>query len=92
MNYTGITGLNFYWLERLPRLDKKIQIFLLNLDEYIGPDHFMETTFENWESEFLQTRLYVLLSVWLRQIGSPESKHVDAPHSETRKSKARTII
>jgi hypothetical protein len=25
----------------------------------------------------------IVLSIWLRQRGSPESKPVDAPHSET---------
>jgi hypothetical protein len=37
----------------------------------------VEATFENWESEFLQMGSYVLLTVWLRQRGSPESKKLD---------------
>lgn len=36
---------------------------------------------ENWESEFLQMFLFVALTAFLYQKGSPESKPLDAPHS-----------
>lgn len=45
--------------------------------EYLTSAHFGEATFENWESEFLQMGAYVLLTVWLRQRGSAESKGLD---------------
>jgi hypothetical protein len=45
--------------------------------EYLRTAHFGEATFENWESEFLQMGAYVLLTVWLRQRGSAESKSLD---------------
>jgi hypothetical protein len=45
--------------------------------QYLRTPHFGEATFENWESEFLQMGSYVLLTVWLRQKGSSESKKVD---------------
>jgi hypothetical protein len=45
--------------------------------EYLRSAHFGEATFENWESEFLQMGGYVLLTVWLVQRGSPESKPID---------------
>jgi hypothetical protein len=41
---------------------------------YLRSGHFVEATFENWASEFLQMGFYVLLTVYLRQKGSPESK------------------
>lgn len=41
---------------------------------YLAEGHFIEATFENWESEFLQMGAYVLLTVWLYQKGSSESK------------------
>ena len=44
---------------------------------YLTTAHFGEATFENWESEFLQMGAYVLLTVWLRQRGSAESKAID---------------
>jgi hypothetical protein len=42
--------------------------------DYLTTPHFGESVFENWESEFLQMGAYVLLTVWLRQRGSAESK------------------
>jgi hypothetical protein len=40
-------------------------------------------SFQNWQSEFLSTALIVVFSIFLRFRGSPESKPVSAPHSET---------
>jgi hypothetical protein len=51
------------------------------LTKYLGSGHFVEALFENWESEFLQMGLYVLLTVHLRQKGSSESKKLDEPES-----------
>ena len=45
--------------------------------EYLRTGHFGEATFENWESEFLQMAFYVLLTVFLYQRGSSESKRPD---------------
>jgi len=42
--------------------------------EYFGEGHFIEATFENWESEFLQMGMYVVLTIFLFQKGSSESK------------------
>jgi hypothetical protein len=41
---------------------------------YLGSGHFVSAVFENWESEFLQMAMYVTLTIWLRQKGSPEPK------------------
>jgi hypothetical protein len=49
----------------------------LSLPDYLRSGHWLEATFENWESEFLQMALFVLLTVWLRQKGSSESKKID---------------
>lgn len=46
----------------------------LALMQYLGSGHFISATFENFQSEFLQMGMYVLLTVGLRQIGSAESK------------------
>lgn len=40
-------------------------------------------SFQNWQSEFLSTAVLVVLSIFLRQRESPESKPVAAPHSQT---------
>ncbi len=42
--------------------------------EYLGTGHFLEATMENWESEFLQMFFFVVLTVFLYQKGSAESK------------------
>jgi hypothetical protein len=44
---------------------------------YLTSGQFVEAIFENWESEFLQMAGYVLLTVWLRQKGSSESKELE---------------
>ena len=41
---------------------------------YLTRGHFWATVFENWESEFLQMGAYVILTVFLFQRGSAESK------------------
>jgi hypothetical protein len=46
----------------------------VSFGEYLGTGHFREATFENWESEFLQMGSYVLLTAFLIQRGSAESK------------------
>jgi hypothetical protein len=50
---------------------------LVSLREYLGSGHFWEATAENWESEFLQMSMFVLLTAWLYQKGSAESKDPD---------------
>jgi len=40
-------------------------------------------SFQNWQSEFLSTAILVLLSIVLRHKGSPESKPVGSPNSNT---------
>src|SRR5215212_2771375 len=52
----------------------------IGLVEYLGSGHFIEAVFENWESEFLQMGALVVLTVKLRQKGSPESRPVDGEH------------
>jgi hypothetical protein len=42
--------------------------------EYLAGSHFLEATMENWESEFLQMFFFIVLTVFLYQKGSAESK------------------
>lgn len=51
--------------------------------EYLASSRFWFESFQNWQSEFLSIAAMVWLAVYLRQRGSPESKPVHAPHSET---------
>lgn len=50
---------------------------IVTLTEYFSSGHFIESTFENWESEFLQMGLFVLLTIFLKEKGSSESKGFD---------------
>jgi hypothetical protein len=50
---------------------------------YIGSSTFWEQTLQNWQSEFLAIGSMVVLSIYLRQRGSPESKPVGATHDST---------
>jgi Domain of unknown function (DUF6766) len=50
---------------------------------YVGSSTFWEGTFQNWQSEFLAVGSFVVLAIFLRQRGSPESKPVGAPHEAT---------
>lgn len=60
----------------------------IDLRTYLKSGHFISATFENFESEFLQMALYVLLTVSLRQIGSAESKKLDEPEEVDREPKS----
>lgn len=56
----------------------------LTVGAYVESGHFLGATFENWESEFLQMGMYVLLTVWLRQRGSAESRPLPGETDEER--------
>jgi hypothetical protein len=50
---------------------------------YLADPQLWFESFQNWQSEFLSTAVLVVLSIWLRQRESPESKAVAAPHEAT---------
>ena len=50
---------------------------------YMVSSRFWFESLQNWQSEFLAVLSIVMLSVFLRQRGSPESKPVHAPHRQT---------
>jgi hypothetical protein len=54
----------------------------VSFPSYLGSGHFISALFENWESEFLQMACYVLLTIFLRQKGSPESKPLEGESEE----------
>ncbi len=63
-------------LKHLPTID---------LGAFLGESKVWFESFQNWQSEFLSVASLVLLSIYLRQKGSPESKEVEAPNDETGK-------
>jgi hypothetical protein len=56
----------------------------LSLGQYLASGAFIEATFENWESEFLQMSAYVVLTIYLSQKGSAERlPNSGSSHSRT---------
>lgn len=51
--------------------------YSISMRQYMTSGHFLQATFENWESEFLQMALFVILAMFLFQKGSSESKDPD---------------
>jgi hypothetical protein len=45
--------------------------------QYLSSGHFLQATFENWESEFFQIALFVILTIYLHQEGSSESSPLE---------------
>jgi hypothetical protein len=50
---------------------------------YLTMPDFWNRTVQNWQSEFLAVGSMAVLSIYLRQRGSPESKPVGASHAAT---------
>ena len=55
----------------------------VSLVQYLGTSRLWFESFQNWQSEFFSIGAMVVLSIFLRQKGSPESKPVASPHGET---------
>jgi hypothetical protein len=55
----------------------------ISLARYVVSSDFGSAVMENWQSEYLQFTLFILLTVWLLQRGSPESKELDKPGRES---------
>jgi hypothetical protein len=68
----SVTGFRVYNDERVQMGKSEI-----SYGRYLRSGHFVEATFENWESEFLQMGAYVLLTAFLIQRGSAESRDPD---------------
>jgi hypothetical protein len=55
----------------------------ISLWTYVSSSAFAVSVMENWQSEYLQFTLFIVLTVWLFQRGSPESKELDARGRES---------
>jgi hypothetical protein len=51
--------------------------------ETLAEPEFWYESFQNWQSEFLSIGVLIVLGIYLRERGSPESKPVAAPHTMT---------
>ncbi|MFD4586362.1 DUF6766 family protein [Streptomyces sp. NPDC058423] len=74
----SITGMSAHNEQRLRQLQEPT-----GWGAYLVSPDFWSRTLQNWQSELLAVAAMVILSVYLRQRGSPESKPVGAAHSST---------
>lgn len=51
----------------------------IQMSRYLSSGHFLQATFENWESEFFQMALFVILTIYMKQEGSSESRPMEDP-------------
>src|SRR5688500_11462464 len=80
----AVTGIKVYNEEQLESGNEQ-----LDMSQYLVSPDFIEATFENWESEFLQMALFVFLSMFLFQKGSSESKDPDKKEEVDREPNPR---
>lgn len=73
----SVAGQTFFGLKEYNKERETYDAPPVNLSEYLHSGHFFQSTFENWESEFLQMGLFVWLTIFLCQKGSSESKKFD---------------
>ncbi|GIH67072.1 DUF6766 family protein [Microbispora siamensis] len=74
----SVAGLAAYNNEQLAQLEDPVDWV-----GYVTSPDFWNRTLQNWQSEFLAVASMVLLAIFLRERGSPQSKKVGDPHSET---------
>ncbi len=74
----SVTGRNIYNAEQIEH--KQATVSWLN---YVASADFWQATLENWQSEFLAVGSFAVLTIYLRQRGSPESKPVGEAHDST---------
>jgi len=77
----SIAGWNAFNGEQLADLEDPV-----SWGSYLLAADFWNRSLQNWQSEFLAVGSMAILSVYLRQRGSPESKPVGAPHATTDES------
>ena len=73
-----VAGTSAYNSDRLQNL-----LAPISMPQYLVSANFWNRTLQNWQSEFLAVGSMVVLSIYLRQRGSPESKPVGSPHTAT---------
>jgi len=74
----SVTGWSAYNSEQLSHEGDRLSWL-----QYVGSSDFWQTTLQNWQSEFLAVGAMVVLSIYLRQRGSPQAKPVGDPHTTT---------
>jgi hypothetical protein len=55
----------------------------VSVGQFLLSSDFWFQSMQNWQSEFLAVGSLVVLTIFLRQKGSPQSKPMSAPNSQT---------
>jgi hypothetical protein len=74
----SIAGVAAFNEEQLSKLEDTV-----SWGGYLGEPDFWNRTLQNWQSELLAVASMAVLSIYLRQRGSPESKPVGSAHTTT---------
>jgi hypothetical protein len=74
----SISGVSAFNEQQLSQLQAPV-----SWSSYVTSADFWSRTLQNWQSEFLAVGSMVVLSIYLRQRGSPKSKPVGSPHDAT---------
>lgn len=74
----SIAGVAAYNEQQLGRLEDPV-----SWSRYIMEPDFWDRTLQNWQSELLAVASMAILSIYLRQRGSPQSKPVGTSHAAT---------
>jgi hypothetical protein len=74
----AVTGRQEYSAEQVQHGEPAVSLM-----GYAASSQFWFESFQNWQSEFMSVAVLTLLSIWLRQRSSPESKPVHKPHGDT---------
>ncbi len=86
MTLLFLASFTLHWINSARHANEQAQAhgeLTLPLIGHLAAPQLWFESFQNWQSEFLSTAVLVVLGIWLRQRGSPESKPVAAPHSQT---------
>ena len=76
----------FHWWASLTAANEEALLHggeVQSLGSYLLSPQLWFESFQNWQSEFMSTAVLVVLSIFLRHKGSPESKPARAGNDET---------
>jgi hypothetical protein len=86
----SLSGLAITGLKQYNEFLSEHNLHPVTLFKYLSTGHFIQATFENWESEFFQMGLFVWFTVFLKQKGSSESKKIGIKEEVDREPKNHT--
>lgn len=76
--FQAIAGHAAYNQEQASHMEPEVSFW-----RYVTSSSFAVAVMENWQSEYLQFTLFIVLTVWLFQKGSPESKELGSRGRES---------